>query len=65
MNFLKKLSFGAALCALGSAVHAAVPADIDGIVTDATTLFEDVAGVVVTIVAFGILIFIVRKVRGR
>jgi len=46
-------------------LQAAVPAEISEIVDDATSLFDSVTAIVVAIVAFGILIFIVRKVRGR
>jgi len=65
MNFLKKLALAVGLGIVGSAAQAAVPAEISTMVDDATSLFGDVSGVIVTIVAFGILIFIVRKVRGR
>jgi len=48
-----------------ASLQAAVPQEITDIVDDATSLFDSVTAIVVAIVAFGILIFIVRKVRGR
>jgi len=55
----------AVLFAGGATVHAVVPAEIDAIATDATSLFGDVTTIAVSIVAFGILLFVIRKIRGR
>ena len=46
-----------------TASKAAVEAGVQAIVDDADTLFTDVKAVVITIVAFGIIIWIAKKVR--
>ena len=66
MNYLKKL----ALCALGlvglsGLARADVEADVTAIATSATTVFGTVTTLVISITLFGILIFIIRKIRGR
>jgi len=40
-------------------------ADVTAIATDAETLFATVAGIAITIATLGILLFVVRKIRGR
>lgn len=40
-------------------------ADVTAIATDATTLFGTVTTIAISIVTLGVLLFIVRKIRGR
>jgi len=40
-------------------------ADVTAIATDASTLFGTVTTIAISIVTLGVLLFIVRKIRGR
>lgn len=57
------LTFG--MVAAANAAEAAVDTDIQGIVTDASTLWGTVKTLIVGIVAVMIGLWVVKKIRGR
>jgi len=48
-----------------SEAQAAVPAEITGLLTDVDTVFADVKITILAIVGFFLLLWIVKKVRGK
>lgn len=50
---------------LVATTHAAVPAEIDGMLTDATTLWGDVKEFVIGVVIFFTLLAIAKRVRRK
>jgi len=67
MNRIKYVLGLPALAAmvLASHAHAAVPTEIDGMITDATTLWGDVKEFVIGVVIFFTLLAIAKRVRRK
>jgi len=55
----------ALVVSLASEAQAAVPTEITGMLTDVDTVFGDVKTTVLAIVGFFLLLWIVKKVRGK
>ena len=67
-QFFKKLSWvlPAVLVAVGStSVQAADPTSVEGIVSSAGSLFDSIKPITIGVVAFGILIGLVKLVRRK
>jgi len=64
-KFFKFLAAAVAGLVVVGATFADVTDDVTAIASDADTLFTTVSGIAIGIAALGILLYVIRKIRGR